>query len=1530
MRQLFIYFLFTLFCIQLHAQKLVLGLPTGHSDEVQQAVFSADGKYILTAGKDKTIRTWETYSAKPIFTIRLNDEAKHIQFHSSGKWFLVAFGDSVVLFDNEDASRVFALAAGDHAMFSADGHHIITNNPVARYDLSGKLVQQYCTSSSDGVMESFDGRYIASATEDSLFVYNSRSAKLLFTKEIKLQKGNWYDEDLCRSVKFSPDSKMLLLLREDSVFQVLESKTGKTVMEYKASIKPEAFFHPDSRFIVMSDYYDDVKIFDTRSGKVVRKIPSKGWGRSEKAFFNGDGHFLVVQGGDSTRIWDMKTNRHIYSYDDADQNIFSRDGKYIMTQNSDDSWVTLRRSDNGNIENHFHNKTGSVRFKNYAGRKTPLISSVKENVLRCWDPVTGKLLFALEGHKDYITDEEFSADGKYIFTRPPDHSSKDRCARVWNASNGNLLYTLYGDTGINYQPKMYWQYGFTPDSKKLFVSNSLQHDKSQGLDVFEAVTGKRLYHISIPGVISHEFGFSAKADRFVLNGTSDSVLVYNTESGEKIKTISTGKGYIQYAGFHAGDSLMIIQDSMISVFDNITGELRYRLPSNTYNSLDRNFSFSFDGNYFISDYDSLLNIIDLRTGKVLRSIVQKEPEFREAKFSNTGKYILTIDKEKHIQVWDVATGEEVIKVNEEGSAYSTEFSPKDDYLIMNGTNPVILNIRENKTVATIYAVEQEYIINLSSGYYQCSPGSSKHLYYIKGNKSIGFEQLDIKYNRPDLVIREMSKIAGEPDTVLASLYYKAYLKRLNRQQLSIESVTKEYSLPEAIFVNRDTIPSVTKNKALALHINAVDAVSTLKYMNIWINEVPLFGVMGIDLSSRNIATLDTTMTITLSQDENQVELSVTNAEGMESYRKPLLVNYAPGIYRKPKVYFVGIGVNEYKDSTRNLGLAVKDVRDLAIEFKKRYPDGQVDTFMNEAATIENIYRISERLNNTNEEDIVLVSFSGHGLLDDSLNFYCATYDIDFNDPSKRGLSYEKLEHLLENVTARKKLLLIDACNSGEADREMLATSNNEATDTTTASTPGGSKGLTIKGKRKADSYDVMRQMFANINQRNGLVVISAAGAKEYAFELNELDNGVFTYCFKKGLFEGEADADGYYGVTVNELKQYISRQVEILTNGRQKPTTRRENLVYDWSLSMIAQGIINSPVTASWYDSARVLYQQGTYEKAIHYYKKVEAQMVADNNYINNDYTWIQGNIAEAYMALKDTSAALRSWLAAEQIIKQFAKYSPTRSTMLYNIANLYYLQAQYTEAKQYKKEQLQVIKEVYEEKSREYAYASNDMGNIMYSNGEIDSAAFYYRRSADIMILLGRYDARSYKTDEKESFATVINNLVTTYKELKDYKNEAVYREELYYSKRSIFGNAPEEHNLLNDWAIAVEHNGDFQQADSLYAEAISLLQRDSTQQKNLLVILKNRAGMNKRIENWAKAAPVYDQIVRVLETINAPQAELAKHLNLAGMSYVMLDKNKEAGIHFHRAAAILKKLYGADNEDYKTVMGYLKMMEE
>ena len=275
---------------------------------------------------------------------------------------------------------------------------------------------------------------------------------------------------------------------------------------------------------------------------------------------------------------------------------------------------------------------------------------------------------------------------------------------------------------------------------------------------------------------------------------------------------------------------------------------------------------------------------------------------------------------------------------------------------------------------------------------------------------------------------------------------------------------------------------------------------------------------------------------------------------------PLYVNYTPAVKQKEMTRFVGIGIDRFKESRYNLKYSSKDIRDLAIKLKQQYKDNIIiDTLFNENVTAEKVKALKQKLQQTSVNDKVIISYSGHGLLSKDYDYYLSTYSVNFNKPEENGLPYDELENLLDSIPARKKLMLIDACHSGEVDKEEGIAMNK------LADSLGLTKGIIIDQPQQQqhvglkNSFELMQSLFVNVGKCTGATIISAAAGNQFALERGDLKNGVFTYSLLEAM-------NKYPTIKISELKKIVGERVEQLTNGMQKPTSRNENIAVDWSL----------------------------------------------------------------------------------------------------------------------------------------------------------------------------------------------------------------------------------------------------------------------------------------------------------------------------------------------------------------------------
>jgi WD40 repeat protein len=542
------------------------------------------------------------------------------------------------------------------------------------------------------------------------------------------------------------------------------------------------------------------------------------------------------------------------------------------------------------------------------------------------------------------------------------------------------------------------------------------------------------------------------------------------------------------------------------------------------------FVFSPDNNKVaVGCADHNVRIIDLITGQTTHVLTEHENEVRSVQFTPDGKYVISGSLDSQIKIWELETGNCLLS-----------------FITLSASN--------------------EFIIYNPDGYYLSSKGAGKVLAFRVGIDVYPFPQFDLKYNRPDIIIEALQKIFGISDELapLKDAYNKAYQKRLQKMNFTEEDINSgELHLP-VLSINKTT----NKGNSVEVSIKATDSKYLLNRIQIYVDDVPLYGTKGIDVKAQKSKQIAQSLNIDLVEGVNNIQLSCINEKGVESLRLPLKIfGQQQG---KPNLYIIAISVSKYKDANMNLSYAVKDGKDMLHYFsslKEQYNIIYADSLFDEKATVENIALLKEKLMKSNTNDAVIVFVSGHGMLDKDNSFYYATHDIDFVNPSLRGLPYDALESIVDGIPARKKLLMIDACHSGEVDAEMIDTSTavSEGTIKTT-----GFRGVSIRTKKKAglkNSFELMQDLFTNLSQGSGALVISAAAGVGFALESAEWNNGLFTYAVLKTLKNKSGDANKNKHISVNELKTVVTKEVERLSNGKQKPTTRRELLEWDWDLN---------------------------------------------------------------------------------------------------------------------------------------------------------------------------------------------------------------------------------------------------------------------------------------------------------------------------------------------------------------------------
>jgi hypothetical protein len=464
------------------------------------------------------------------------------------------------------------------------------------------------------------------------------------------------------------------------------------------------------------------------------------------------------------------------------------------------------------------------------------------------------------------------------------------------------------------------------------------------------------------------------------------------------------------------------------------------------------------------------------------------------------------------------------------------------------------------------------IIFTEDGDYMTPARSVQSVGFTKGSQTFPFEQFDLRLNRPDTVLERL----GAPVEAI-SIAKKLREKRLKRMGVTEEMLQPDFHLPEIEIIG--DLPSSTTENELALQIKASDSKYPLDRLRVYVNNVPVNGKEGELLRDSKSQTLERTLPIKLAAGRNKIQVSVLNSAGAESLYANAEVT-CTAQRPKPTLYAVAMGVSEYSNPEWNLKYAAKDARDILERVKSRSGSsyGEVKELLltDREVTKESLGKIRDFLSTATVDDTVLMFVAGHGLLDSKYDYYFGTSDIDFENPSGKGIAFEEFDDLLAELPCLKKSLLIDTCHAGELDedeKKALAAAQSAPTGQQVAMHPVGARGMSVKpiegARGKSEWYDRLQGLFVDLRRGSGSTILSSSAGAEYALESSEQKNGLFTYAVLEALDGKEgSDANKDGSVTMSELAEYVKSRVATLTSNKQSPNVRRVNLEADFALTI--------------------------------------------------------------------------------------------------------------------------------------------------------------------------------------------------------------------------------------------------------------------------------------------------------------------------------------------------------------------------
>lgn len=1087
------------------SDKPELILQTGHTQSVNALAFSPDNRWLASGGKDNVIKIWDLTNGNVLRTFH---------GHSSNINALAVSDDGQVLASgsgNVKDDRDFGIFIKGGVVGGEDNTVRIWNVQTGREAqvLRGHQLPV------GAVAFSHDGRSLTSVSGDSVRMWDvaagteSGSQKAKYeksggeklgslsvfgsSKQEKQQQQRFKNfRQSASKIAVSANGQTAAIGQPDKAIKIYDAQSGRELRElpFKASPQTEnssLAFSADATLVAFAKTSESVCVQEAVSGRE-RYCVNAGFSKTpQRVQFSSDGRWLVTATANSAvlKLWDATTGQLI-----RELNTQGEPTNFRVISISRDASLIAAVAPGSKAIRVFATATGSEILTLKTRGIDPTSSSNQAAFIKSIDSktmsilqkrgVTGaeEMIEAVEAMATLSSDKfqagravSFSPDGRFLISRQM--VLKNLLSEVWDSQTGMLVSapdeaTIKDRARPFYSPDGRFRVApyfanqhlndFSPASIFVPVANAFKDAYKQRVDLYDGQSDKRLYELDggkapdmgiVPAV-----GFSFDSKLIAITGFEKeerSVLIYETEKGRRVNAFP-------------------IND------DENSG------PVST-------LCISADARFLAAGYATKIDIFEIATGRTMRTLPHAG-RVVSLSFSPDGRLLVALGANNDKELWDTSTGEELATlVNLGGST----------------------NKREN-----------DWLVVTPDGLFDGSPTAWRQILWQFGGNTFDVTPVETFFNEfyyPGLLAELM---AGKKP------HAPKNISQLDRRQPEIKLMTKEGQ------VGRETI----SERHLVVKIEVADkqadkdhkSGSGARDVRLFRNGALIKVWRGDVLKGQASVTLEANLSIVAG--ENHLSAYAFNRDNVKSVDASLDLTGASSLSRKGTAYVVAIGVNAYSNEHYNLKYAVADATVFGQEVQRQqqqlgnYSNTEVVSLTDGQATKSNILRALRRLAGVEEgeapdapavlrnlkatepEDAVFIYFAGHGTAHGQ-RFYLIPHDLGYtgerNELDAAGLqtildhsiSDEELERAVEGIDADKLLMVVDACNSGQA---LEAEERRRG--------PMNSKGL------------------AQLAYEKGMYILTAAQSYQAAQEVSQLGHGLLTYALvEEGLKQGAADTD---------------------------------------------------------------------------------------------------------------------------------------------------------------------------------------------------------------------------------------------------------------------------------------------------------------------------------------------------------------------------------------------------------------------